>query len=247
MDTFSLTDLSQFIHHHGELFSNWVYVSSLAMRSYKKSPLLRRWCCVRRDDDRQKIYLEFFINRDDIEPTKRISLCHARLVISRGAKLTRAQFARIDRDLGPQSPNTNSDSQLSAFYIDFPQKFLKDIVSRDNTIYETRSVRIADNGQDDFPLGFIMVSPSAQQANQLEVALSQGCHVTIPRERKRLRVQRWMHRAWMKLRGELSIDQFDETVSTSHMNALELLEYLLTTRRWSRFPSPDRNKHKGHQ
>jgi hypothetical protein len=212
MDTLSLTDLSQFIHHEGELFSNYVYVSSLAMRSYKKSPLLRRWCCVRRDEDRRKIYMEFFINQHDIEPTKRISLSCARLVISRGAKLTRAQFARIDRDLGPSSPTVQSDSHLSAFYIDFPKKILKDIVSRDNTIYETRSVKVADNGQDDFPLGFIMVCPSdTDAASLLESALSQGCHVTIPRERKRLKVQRWMNRAWMKLRGELSIDQFDET------------------------------------
>ena len=217
MDTLSLTDLSQFIHHDGELFSNWVYVSSLAMRSYRKSPLLKRWCRVRRDDDRQqKVYLEFFINEDDIEPTKRISLSNARLVVSRGAKLTSAQFARIDRDFGPASPTVSSDPQIAAFYIDFPKKFLKDIVSRDNTIYETRSVRIADNGKDDFPLGFIMVSPTAAEAMQLETALSQGCQMTIPREKKRLKVQRWMNRAWMKLRGELSIDQFDEAIVSSN-------------------------------
>ena len=160
--------------------------------------------------------MEFFINQHDIEPTKRVNLSCARLVISRGAKLTRAQFARIDRDLGPSSPTVVSDSHLSAFYIDFPKKILQDVVSRDNTIYETRSVKVADNDRpEDFPLGFIMVSPSRTDATKLETALSQGCHVTIPRERKRLKVQRWMNRAWMKIRGELSIDQFDETTTNS--------------------------------
>jgi len=213
MESFSLAELQEYKTTPDEdfVYANYVYVSSLAMRTYKKSPLLKRYCAVRKIMD--KLVLEFFMDKDDIEPTKRIYLSFARLVVSRSARLTSAQTARIERDHSIESEHSGAafpppHGGAVAFYIDFPRKLVSKSVSA-SRLYETRSLMAATSAGD-FPLGFIMVASDPTEAAELEQVLSQGCLVTVPRERKRVKVQRWINRAWMKMRGDLSIDQFDE-------------------------------------
>jgi hypothetical protein len=72
---------------------------------------------------------------------------------------------------------------------------------------------------EDFPLGFIMVTPDTKAAESWEQTLIQTCHTYIPREGKRAKLQRWINRAWMRIRGDLSIDQFDESFRPSSMDS----------------------------
>ena len=106
-------------------FAGWVFVSSLATKTYKKTPLVRRWCEVRPEEVRSPrnvgstspigksgLILEFYQEMADVEPTKRVHLSVARVVVSRTSKLTNAQIAPIP------------ESSRVAFYIDFPQSGL---------------------------------------------------------------------------------------------------------------------------
>jgi hypothetical protein len=203
--------------HPPALFSGWVYVSSLAMRTYRKSPLLRRWCEVKEDG-----ILNFFRDKTDVEPTKRIHLKSARVVVSRGPRLTTDQLEKI----GSDSPKTSAP--LMAFYIDFPSSS-----SRRTPIVETRfysaAVRMMSMGSMDsprnsgkgssenpspsgFPLGFVMVcSHAGEEWAKLLLSFSA---VPVPRDRKLARAKRWVSRAWMKLTGHLSDAQFDEEVES---------------------------------
>ena len=202
MEALTLQDIQSIRSTVPPIYSGWVYVSSLAMKTYKKTPLLKRWCEVRHSEDPtvKDDTLEFYRNIDDWEPTKRIHLSYARVVVSRGSKLTQAQLAKM-----------NKASNTVAFYIDFP-KLKKTEIRPISPFIETRSVRADLNETaETFPLGFIMVSADPSASKQWENVLVEGCKVSLPREKKRVRVQRWINRAWLRLRGDLSIDQFDES------------------------------------
>jgi hypothetical protein len=195
--------------------SGWVYVSSLAMRTFRKTPLLKRWCEIRTENGAfETCVMEFYRDRDDFEPTKRINLGFTRVVVSHGRRFTQAQFARI--------PSSGGPLRATAFYIDFPPGLRRSIASASpratSPFFETRSMR-ADPREmaEDFPLGFIMVAPDAEEA--WENALINACNTYIPRESKRERVQRWINRAWMRIRGDLSIDQFDESFRPSSLDS----------------------------
>ena len=214
METLTLHELQTLRGALPPLCAGYVYVSSLAMKTYKKTPLLKRWCEVRVSEDGKETVMEFFRNQDDFEPTKRIHLSFARVVVSRGSRLTVAQLARIPHE--PSGHTGNHKPTVPSFYIDFPR--LRTALSSDNPdrplsppMFETRSIK-ADLSEiaEDFPLGFIMVVPDMRAARRWERVLIEGCKLSVPRERKRVRVQRWINRAWMRLRGDLSIDQFDE-------------------------------------
>ena len=216
METLTLQDIQSIHGSVPPVCSGWVYVSSLAMKTFRKTPLLKRWCKIRISDSdsgvSQEYVMEFYRDVDDLEPTKRIHLSFARVVVSRSSKLTAAQKARMHLC----SPTLKPSSNTVAFYIDFP-RLKREITARNaarptSPFFETRSVR-ADLTEtvEDFPLGFIMVSSDPNSAKIWEKALTEGCRVSVPKERKRVRVQRWINRAWLRLRGDLSIDQFDES------------------------------------
>ena len=205
------------LRRHPALYAGWVFVSSLAMRTFRKTPLLKRWCEVRTDDDES--FLEFYRDKDDFEPTKRFNLNYTRVVVSEGRRFTEAQTARM--------PSGGVPVKAKAFYIDFPLRLRKQASFSSShptralsPFFETRSMRaeLADIS-DDFPLGFIMVAPDSGAAMGWEQTLLGVCHTYVPRESKRERVQRWMNRAWMRIRGDLSIDQFDESFRPTSMDS----------------------------
>ena len=201
METLTLSDVQAMRGSEGPIQAGWVYVSSLAMRTYRKTPLLRRWCEVSATGTGENV-MEFFHDADDLEPTKRIHLEYARVVVSRNSHLTSAQVARM--------PSISGRS--TAFYIDFPKSFRAAAgTSVQAPLFETRSLRAAPAEiADDFPLGFIMVTASSDSAARWEHALVDSCQKFATREKKRTKVQRWLNRAWMRVKGGLSIDQFDE-------------------------------------
>jgi hypothetical protein len=189
------------------LQAGWVYVSSLAMRTFRKTPLLRRWCEIRSESPDLRV-MEFYRNQDDFEPTKRMNLGFTRVVVSQGRRFTQAQMARIPK----------SNLRATAFYIDFPNNLRRGLDHSPSAFFETRSMR-ADPGEvaEDFPLGFIMVTPDTEEI--WEKALIESCHTYVPKEGKRVKVQRWINRAWMRIRGDLSIDQFDESFRPSSIDS----------------------------
>lgn len=209
----SLRDIRSSVCVPPALKQGWVYVSSLALKRYKQSPLLRRWCELRANENKEYV-LEFFLDEDDLEPTRRIHLTCARIVVSRSNRLTHAQLARIE-----------GGRVGAAFYIDFPTKSRNKI-----TLLETRNLKLVAGETTLFPLGFIMVSPgNGEEAGLWESALREGCQMSVPREKKRERLQRWINRAWMKLRGDLSIEQFDESFrNDAEKSGLEGIENFFT-------------------
>jgi hypothetical protein len=208
MEPFTVEDVQAL--RQAAIQSGWVYVSSLAMRTFKKTPLLKRWCEIRAEGE-DVCYMEFYRDKDDVEPTKRVSLQFTRVVVSHGRRFTQAQAARI--------PNASGSIRATAFYIDFPTN-LRQCRPNSSPFFETRSMR-ADTSEvaEDFPLGFIMVAPDARAAEDWERALVNGCNTYVPKEGRRARVQRWINRAWMRIRGDLSIDQFDESFRPSSMDS----------------------------
>ena len=157
---------------------------------------MRRWCELRPSEDKTEFVMDFFLDSDDVEPTKRIHLMFARVITTDSSRLTQAQLSKVSGRVG------------GAFFIDFPAASYS---HHSSPLYvETRSLKL-EMAADDFPLGFIMVSAETGAANLWERSLKEGCKISVPREKKRERLQRWVNRAWLRLRGDLSLEQFDET------------------------------------
>lgn len=169
------------------VFASWVYVSSLATRTYTKSPLLRRWCEIRQTRLGMWV-LDFYRLPTDVEPTKRVHLSVASVVVSRSSKLTSAQAARIP----------DADERHVAFYLSFPPGGPRAGV-------ESRKSYNAD-----FPLGFIMVA-SRETCDRWEELLVAKCQRFVLRDNKRAKIGRWLNRAWHKVQGKLVSDQFDSS------------------------------------
>lgn len=190
MEALSVQEIASIRSSCPPQFAGWVFVSSLATKTYKKTPLARRWCEVRSEEARSPksksggLVLEFYREMADVEPTKRVHLSSARVVVSRSSKLTSAQVAQIP----------NRDSARLAFYIDFvPESF--------NTV-ETRRGSSMHNS-----LGFVLVASDSVQG--WESILIAGCRRSVPQERRRQKVQRWINRAWLRVKGGWEEDGFD--------------------------------------